>query len=262
MFVSGNLATKHKDTLTLPKDPPKGRGAIGPREEVWVFEARPSLRLVEVSGATPVDPQQTSLLTSWRRFSSYRVAPGQSLVLRERRRGDAGTSLDQLKLHRTIWLDFDGGGLTIADRLKGKLRQSTRLEALTTTKLGRVAVGGRDQFITRHGKFIGVEVPRGPISLTAESRYEADPSHIPAIGWRHDVQSLSATLNLPPGWRLFRATGVDNAPNTWIGRWTLLDMFLVLILGLAIARLFGWKIGVLALACIRMARLFESSDTC
>ncbi|MCK5799546.1 MAG: hypothetical protein KAI47_20285, partial [Deltaproteobacteria bacterium] len=237
---------RRNDKLTLPK-PHLSKGDIGTGEEVWVFEPRPKLRLVEISGAAPVDPQQTSLFAPWKRFSTYRVAPGKTLILNERRRGEAGASLDQITLRRTLWLDFDGRGLTISDRLKGHLQRSTRLEALPQTKLGRVTADGRDQFITRHGPRVGVEVPRGPISVVAESRYEADPSLIPAVGWHHDVRSLSATLNLPPGWRLFLASGVDSAPGTWIGRWTLLDMFLVLVLGLAIARLFGWKVGALAL---------------
>lgn len=241
--------TQRSDKLTLPKTKPQ-KGELAARDEVWVFEPHPELRLVEVSGVSAVDPQQTSLWAVWKRFSCYRVAPGQTIVLQERRRGDAGSALDQLKLRRVLWLDFDGRGLTISDQLTGRLQRSTRLEALPSTKLGRVAVGGRDQFITQHGPRVGVEVARGPITVIADSRYEVDPSQIPAVGWNHDVQSLSATLRLPPGWRLFSASGVDNSPGTWIGRWTLLDMFMVLVIGLAIAKLFGWKIGLLALVTL------------
>jgi hypothetical protein len=241
--------SKRSNKLTLPKGS-KQEGTAVPRvwgEEVWVFSPRPQLRLVEVTGVSPVDPQQTSLLASWKRFSSYRVAPGQTLTLQQRRRGAAGRALDHLALRRTLWLDFDGKGMTISDRLTGRLQRSTRLEALPSTKLGRVAVGERDQFITKRGARVGLEVARGPIKVIAESRYEADPGQVPAVGWNHDVQSLSATLHLPPGWRVFAVSGADRAPGTWIARWTLLDMFLVLVIGLAIARLFGWKVGLLAL---------------
>ena len=41
-----------------------------------------------------------------------------------------------------------------------------------------------------------------------------------------DFQSVSASLNLPPGWRLFHASGADDAPS-WLRRWDLLDLFLL-----------------------------------
>ena len=45
----------------------------------------------------------------------------------------------------------------------------------------------------------------------------------------------------------WRATGVDNVPDSWISRWTLLDLFLVLITALATARLWNRYWGALAL---------------
>ncbi len=73
---------------------------------------------------------------------------------------------------------------------------------------------------------------------------------LPAVGWRHGFQSVAETLNLPPGWRLLHASGVDGTPLTWVSRWSLLDLFLVLILSLATARLFGWGFGALALVTL------------
>ncbi len=58
---------------------------------------------------------------------------------------------------------------------------------------------------------------------------------------------MSAELNLPPGWRLLAASGVDNVPDSWIARWTLLDLFLVLIAALATGRLFGRAWGFFSL---------------
>jgi hypothetical protein len=43
---------------------------------------------------------------------------------------------------------------------------------------------------------------------------------------------------------------VDDVPGTWVQHWTLLDLFLVLVLALATARLFGWRIGALALVAL------------
>ena len=54
-------------------------------------------------------------------------------------------------------------------------------------------------------------------------------------------------MNLPPGWRLFHATGVDSVSPTWVKSWTLLDLFVVLITALAAWRIFGLGWGLVAL---------------
>jgi hypothetical protein len=53
-------------------------------QEIWVFEARHHLRLVEVSGVTAIDPQQTTLPTDWRKFPAYQVRAGDTLELIEK----------------------------------------------------------------------------------------------------------------------------------------------------------------------------------
>ena len=70
------------------------------------------------------------------------------------------------------------------------------------------------------------------------------------MGWAHDFQAASGTLHLPPGWRLLLAAGADQVDSTWIKRWTLLDLFLVLIVAMAMARLFGRGAGLLALVML------------
>jgi hypothetical protein len=70
------------------------------------------------------------------------------------------------------------------------------------------------------------------------------------VGWAHDFQSVAATLTLPPGWRLLHASGADSAGPTWVKSWTLLDLFLALLVTIAVARLFGKRAGVLALVAL------------
>src|SRR5262249_12012911 len=79
---------------------------------------------------------------------------------------------------------------------------------------------------------------------------ESGVARLPAVGWDHDVDGLAATLALPPGWRLLHASGVDRASPTWIARWTLLDLFLVMVVATAALRLFGPRAGALALATL------------
>jgi hypothetical protein len=219
-------------------------------EEVWVFDARANLRLVDVQGVPAIDPQQTSLPDEWKRLPAYPMALGSTFRLVERRRGDAEPPPDHLTLQRTLWLDFDGRGLTASDTLTGNLRRASRLEMLPPTVLGRVAIGGKDQFITHlegDSAKTGAEVRQGELTVSADSRVLASPTDLPAVGWNHDFHSVSATLNLPPGYRLLHATGVDDVPSTWIKHWTLLELFLALVLSIGVWRLYGraWGAGAL-----------------
>jgi hypothetical protein len=233
-------------TLAASEKPSLGQWV---HEEVWVFEARNNLRLVEVSGVTAIDPQQTALPAYWRKFPAYLVRAGDSLVINEKRRGDPEPAPDQLKLKRQFWLDFDGFGYSVQDRIDGTMTRGWRLEMAEPAVLGRVAVNGRDQFITclKEGCNPGVEVRRGQIDLVADSRLENTVTQLPAVGWAHDFQKVSAILHLPPGWRLLNATGVDNVRDTWLKRWTLLDLFIVLIMAAAVGKLWRWWWGGLTL---------------
>ena len=67
---------------------------------------------------------------------------------------------------------------------------------------------------------------------------------------RTDFDGLSATLAIPPGWRLIHASGADKVTGTSIDRWSLLDFFLLLVTALAVQRLYGWRLGLLALVAI------------
>lgn len=220
--------------------------------EIWVFQAHPDLRLVTIEDADAVDPQQTNLPDEWRHLPAYVMRPGATMTLVERRRGDTDAAADQLALSRTLWLDFDGGGYTMRDHIVGALTRGWRLDMAPPTVLGRVSIDGVDQFITRLAPDApsGVEIRAGQLALDADSRLDGATRTLPAVGWLQDFQSLTAQLQLPPGWRLLHATGVDQAQPTWIETWTLLDLFIVLITALATARLFGWAWGLLAVLAV------------
>jgi hypothetical protein len=234
--------------------PVPAAGGDWPGQELWAFEAQHQLRLVEPLGLTQVDPRQTTLPSDWHGLPAFLAEPGRILTLEVRRRGDAQPEPDTLSLARTLWLDFDGGGYTVQDRLSGTITRAWRLEAAPELALGRVAVDGQDQLITQRPDSVnrGVEVRRGDLRLVADSRYEGERGNIPT-GWRHDLNSAQAVLHLPPGWDVFAVAGVDNNPPSWLQRWTLLDLFLVLIAGIAVGRLWGMAAGALALATLALS---------
>lgn len=242
-----NLEARHEGPVTeIQWSPP---AAPWPSEEIWVFQANNNLRMVNIEGLPTVDPQQTLLPEEWKKLPAYQVSEGSTLQFVEKRRGDSDPAPDQLSLNRQWWLDFDGKGFTIRDDMSGDLRRSWRLEANPPMQLGRVAVNNEDQLITRlpESDRDGVEIRQGSLKLTADSRIEGAYRSLSAVGWNQSFQKVSATLNLPPGWRLFAVTGVDQAPSTWVNLWSLLDIFVVLIVSLAFLKLTSRRWGLLAL---------------
>ncbi|MBS1203000.1 MAG: hypothetical protein H6R22_1509, partial [Chromatiaceae bacterium] len=219
-----------------------------PELEVWSFAARPDLRRVEVKGLRAVDPLQSGVPADWSRLPAYRVGPGETMTLELRQRGDPDPGPSRLDLNRDLWLDFDGVGYSVRDRIDGQLTRGWRLDLWPPLTLGQVQVDGEPRLITRlaHGDPPGVEVRRGRLQLTADSRLEEATAQLPVSGWGVELGSIRARLHLPPGWDLLAVSGVDNLPASWLARWTLLDLFLVLILAL------GWyfRLSLLALLVV------------
>lgn len=222
-------------------------------EEIWVFEADPRLRQVVVENVRAIDPSHTALPADWQGLPAYMLTTEDRMQLSEKFRGNPNPSPNRLNLRRTLWLDDLGGGMTVNDRLDGSMTRDWRLNVLPEQQLGSVEVEGTKRMITRLADDgpQGVEVRQGNLALSADSRIDRQVSagrlNFAATGWDHAFQHLSLTLNLPPGWKLLAASGADRA-STWLTSWTLMDIFLVLILALATARLLGTAWGLLALA--------------
>ena len=236
-------------TLALPK-----LEEGGAQEEIWAFAPQTRLRVVNVDGGTPVDAQQTQLPQQWKSYPAYRIRPGEALRVKELKRGDPEPAPDALRLARTAWLDFDGRGYTIQDQITGTLSRSWRLEMASPIVLGRVAIDGQDQFITHGATHAGVEVRHGHARIVADSRIESPTRQLSAVGWTNDFQAASMTLNLPPGWRLFAATGADDVRGSWLSNWNnLLDFFIVLVIALGCGKLWGWRWGLLAAVALALS---------
>lgn len=223
--------------------------AFWPEEEVWVIESMPALRQIRVEGVESIDPHQTALPDAWKSLPAYRLQAGEAMTLVELRRGDPQPSPNQLSLERELWLDFDGGGFTVQDRLNGVLYRDWRLTANPQLALGSLELNGQPQVITLLEGTPGVEVRQGQLAALALSRIAAgDSVHhrtLASAGWQHDVDRLSARVQMPPGWRVFTVTGVDSAHNTWTGSWSVWDIFIVLIAIVAVVRLRGVIAGVI-----------------
>lgn len=237
-------STQEPEAIPYPKE-----SKDWPESEIWVFEARPELRIVEIEQLSAIDASQTNLPEDWKNLPAYKINLGQTMGFKVIRRGDPEPEPNQLSINRRLWLDFDGKGYTVNDAINGKMTSGWRLNALPDTQLGKVTLDGNNQLITQQAgtRKKGVEVRKGMVMLDADSRITGDIDTPSAVGWEQSFHAVRAELNLPPGWRLLAAGGVDNVPDSWISRWTLLDLFLVLITALATARLWNRYWGVLAL---------------
>jgi hypothetical protein len=90
------------------------------------------------------------------------------------------------------------------------------------------------------------------LNLSTAARIAAPRGVLPASGWNERFDHVTGVLNLPPGHRLFAAFGADSAPDSWIERWGLLDLFLLSLTTVIALRLFGWIYAVVTFATVTL----------
>jgi len=238
-------ARLNRETLALDLD---SFPAPWPASELWVFEARPRLRMLKVTSPVSIDAAQSGLPEDWKQFPAYPMQAGTSMHFELIRRGDPDPEPDQLALERELWLDFSGDSYSVSDHISGTLSRGWRINAGAGLVPGQVTLDGKPQLITRAADgAVGVEVRQGNIRLDADSRIVDSVRHISAVGWDHDFNNVSASINVPPGYRVLAISGADRSPTTWLSRWTLLDFFIVLITSIALSKLHGLRWGLVGL---------------
>lgn len=222
-----------------------------PDQEVWAFAAEPQLRSVQVTGAAVIDASQTNLPAAWRSLPTYLLETGDTLTLNEQFRGDPNPASNVLKLSKSVWLDFDGEQMTARDRITGQLTSGTRLETQPPYDLGRVSADGQGLLITTlaGAQSAGVELRRRQLDLEAVSRLPRQ-AQMPVSGWQQTFTEVDTRLQLPPGWSALHISGADRTSGTWLSRWNLWDIFLVLVISVALFRVASLPVGLLTLATL------------
>ncbi|MBU2222862.1 MAG: hypothetical protein KKB00_02405, partial [Gammaproteobacteria bacterium] len=232
-----------------------------PDTEILAFAAAPELRTIQMSGAPALDPNQTQAPAHWQQYPLYQVNAASTLQLNQQSRG-ASLSQDQLHLHKMAWLDFSGQHLTVSDTITGQLSSSSRLQVMQPYQLGRAELAGEPQLITQlPAQQPGVELRKNPLQLNTVSTVALPsslPASLPISGWQARFSGVEMQLQLPPGWSLFTASGADDIQGGYIQRWSLWDIFFVLLLTTACGRMFGWKLAVLSLVC--MLLLYQRAE--
>ncbi|MGH8212036.1 MAG: hypothetical protein ACREPP_02255, partial [Rhodanobacteraceae bacterium] len=210
-----------------------------PQQEIWSYADDAALRTTRASGVQPIDPAQADVPDDWRSLPAFVMANGASLAIEQRARGRDANSGDHLQLARELWLDFDGGGLTADDHLRGTLRSSDRLDVAAPWALERAALhdenpqNAQPLLVTRGAKagLSGVEVRTRDLDLHAGLRRDSHGGSQPATGgWQQSLDGVDAHLHLPYGYRLLGAPGADKSPDSWIAQWNLLDLFVAAVI--------------------------------
>ncbi len=234
-------------------------------QEVWSYEAVPSLRVTSIIGALQVDPRQANVPIEWSGLPAYAMNHGDSLEIEQRTRGLDGEVANRLSLQREAWLDFSGDGWFARDRINGQMQSGWRFDLAEPFSLQRAQAensndGDGALLITKGSRagFSGVEWRTPQVNLSAGLRIDSAAGSIPVSGWQQVFDHVSTTLHLPYGYRLIAAPGSDRASGSWMSRWTLLDVFLVAVIILLGARLFSWVGG--GLTALYLLLGYQESD--
>ncbi|MGS2718857.1 hypothetical protein ACVBE9_11830 [Eionea flava] len=227
-----------------------------PTTEYISFQSAPLIRQAKLSGAASVDTSQITIPTHWSQFPTYQLNEREKLQIATEFRGDHSPAANTLSLKRDLWLDFDGKGITSFDRINGEMNQDWRLNIANNVTLGRATVDNKAVLITNDKGAQGIEIRSPSVQVEAIARIDAT-SNFSASGWQANVADYTAKLHLPPGWRVFHASGVDQIWGTWVSQWDLWDVFLLLIIVSVTRRLLGNKIAALSAVTFLIA-LHES----
>lgn len=222
------------------------------RDEVWSFAGSDRLRVASAQGVEGIDPVQANVPEAWRRYPAFRMPEGATLTVTERGRGLENADDNRLTLFREIWLDFDHRALTAIDTITGDMRRQWRLEMNEPFRLENARSGADTLLVTRNpgGGGSGIEVRTPDLNLTAVARTLRSRGELPATGWDARFEQVSGVLHLPPGHRLLAAPGADSAPQAWLDRWGLWDLFGVLVVSVFAGWLAGRPVGVVAFVAL------------
>lgn len=217
-------------------------------QELIAFQACPDLRLVEIRGVPPVDVSMTTFPDKWKQWPVYQWDCKTPFTLEEKMRGMGMQKPQGLHLQRCLWLDSNGKGFTYRDQVTGQLQQLWRLDVADTQHLGSAKIQGTPLLITKnpYTGAEGVEIRSRELNLEAIGRIDHART-FKTVGWSIDADTLNMKLQLPPGWRMLAVSGAERVDGDWVTSWTLLDLFLLMIVTLTMFRILGWQAGLVTL---------------
>ena len=224
-----------------------------PSSEFWAVETVTQHRAVDVEGVAAVDPNIVE--SPFGDASTYLLKAGDTLQLRNEIRGDPNPKPASFEIYRDYWLAFDGSYMKVLDRLK--IDTQTEIRLTTDFELGSVSVDGNPRMIT----FVdsGENVEPG-VSIQPNENEIKSLSVLPRQdklsinGWQVPIDNPSASLHLPPGWKLLWASGVDYVQGSWLSSWwNLWDIFFCVLLIIVIYRVGGLVLAIVSLIVLLLS---------
>jgi hypothetical protein len=219
-------------------------GEHWPQQEIWAYQDNKNIRLTQIEGVTPVNPEQA--FSRWEEVPNYLLNQGDVLRINEQKRGTLNQN-EQLILNRKIWLTYDGQSYRTKDQINGEKFGSWRLNANEGLQLLSAKSDDENLLITRasDGRQ-GVELRKPAVDLTIDG--ESDDQLLQHInGWDISFESISTTLYLPYGYLALAAWNVDSNQFVWLDQWRLWDIFIVMLLTVLSFQVIGLKTAVMAL---------------
>ena len=210
-----------------------------PAEEIWSWQSNGLYRTASIDGVSPIDPSNTGMPDEWRQLPAFVVKRGDTLQIDERQRGRQVTD-NSLHLQRQLWLRFDGERYAFLDQINGQMRDGWRLAMPTPYQLQAVRDHEQSYPLSTlpEQPAPGVELRNSYLNITANGLL-ARQAELPILGWSSDFDSAQIDLNLPPGYMLLTATGVENVYGALLEQWSLWHVFLMVFTAVLIYRWSG-----------------------
>jgi ribosomal protein S18 acetylase RimI-like enzyme len=224
-----------------------GAGEFWPEQESLSYAGDATLRSVEISGLSIVDPKQADVPERWHELPAYIFDAQMVASLKTESRGRDPAAPNRLRLEREMWLDFSGHGFSSKDQLSGEMLRDWRVEMRAPYQMKRAQSpdeNGAMQplLVTKSTSGTGVEIRSHQLSLQSSARIEGRGS-MPASGFNDTVESANIALNTPPGWKLIAAAGASEANSAWVEKWNVFIAFTLALCALAAFRLGGAGLG-------------------
>ncbi|MCF6299826.1 MAG: hypothetical protein L3J52_01705, partial [Proteobacteria bacterium] len=222
-------------------------GTNWPKQEVWAYQDNKNIRLSQISGVVPINPEQT--FSRWDQVPNYLLSDGDVLNIKEQKRGTLNQS-EQLNLYRQLWLSFDGESYRSKDQISGEKLGNWRLNAQTGYQLLNATSHQETLLITESDqKEQGLELRTPAIDLQVSGEFKSGTSHS-ISGWLANFDYIKTDLFLPYGYMAFATNNVDKSNNVWLEKWALWDIFVVMLLVAFTFKVIGLKASVFAFVAL------------
>ena len=238
---------------------PENSAKVLPDEEIWTWEANARLRTVEIDNARTLNAAQVELPKGWSAQTVLGVTQGASVVLKELRRGQEVPPKNEVTLNRMIWPKLAGAGFVVEDSFSGVMNSGFRLNALPEMNLGSASVNGAPVPVTvdPQNKALGVELRTQQLTLKAVSEVPTSQlfsAEISSAGWEGTFENIRLNLAIPLSWKAIHLSNVTTQSGSWTSRWSIFDLFLLLVLTAFSVRIFGARVGYIFLAFALMGK--------